>query len=609
VDNKKVPDLSNSKRADIPEKLRWNVSDIYENKSKWNEDKELAISLISEIENKKKNWNKSAKTILELLNHLTRIDQILTKTYGYSSLNSDTDMEISTFISDKGEIHSLFIDFSGKTSFLESEIIKLGEKKIADFIKNEPKLSIYQRFFDSIFRIKDHILNEEKSWIISQTGLFADSAERASSMLDNVDMPSEEILLKNKEKIILNSANYVKHRQSAVKADRRKVMKTYWINHTKYKNTFAVLLDSAMKQHLFNARVHNYKDTLTAALYPKKIDNCVYSNLIDTVKSNLSPLHRYLKLKKKLLKLDKLEYGDIYASAIPSINLSYSIDEAKELIINALAPLGDEYVNILQKALNNRWMDVYANKGKRSGAYSQGSIYDTHPFVLMNYNGTLDSVSTLAHEFGHSLHSYFSNNNQPIQLADYPIFLAEIASTFNEVLLTNYMVEKTDNRNLKLYILDQYIDGIRGTLFRQTLFAEFELEIHRLVESGQTLTSDLLEEKYMELTKLYYGHDAGIVEVNDYIKNEWSGIPHFYYNYYVYQYSTGISASIALAEKVLSGGVSEQKQYLNFLKAGNSDYPLNTLKKTGVDLKTSAPIIAAINNFERAVIKMEKLIQ
>ncbi len=605
----KIPDFSNRIRGEVSEELTWAVSDVYKDKKAWNKDKELVKKLISDIDKKKNNWIENAGSVLVLLNHLTKIDLILTKSYTYSSLNSDTDMEKSSFISDKGDIHSLFIDFSGKTTFVEPDILKLGEEKIEEFMNIESDLLVYKKYFNSIFRMEKHILEKEKSWIVAQTGLFSSSAEKASSMLDNVDIPAPNITLKNGEEIELNTANYIKYRQSSDKSDRRAVMDTYWTNHNKFKNTFAVLLDSAIKQHLFSARVHNYPDTLTAVLYPKKIDKNVYTNLIKTVKNNLSPLHRYLKLKAKLLKIEKLEYGDIYASAVPSVNLSYTIEEAKELIIKALAPLGDDYLEILKKGFNNRWMDIYPNKGKRSGAYSQGSVYDTHPFVLMNYNGTLDSVSTLAHEFGHALHSYYSNKNQPVQLADYPIFLAEIASTFNEILLTNYLSKNTSDPETKLYILDQYLDGIRGTLYRQTLFADFELEIHKVVENGGTLTPDLLDKMYFELTKFYYGHDKGIVNVNKYIKNEWSGIPHFYYNYYVYQYSTGISASIALADMVGSGDDTNKIKYLDFLKSGDSDYPLEILKKAGVDLTSPKPILAAINNFEYYVTEMEKIIK
>jgi len=603
-----IPDFSDEERNVVPSEFKWKVSDLYAKYDDWKKDKEKLGVLIDEIDIKKEHWTRDAKTILAFLDYITKIENLITKMFTYSSLLSDTDMSNPMYISDKGEIEAISVDFEAKISFLESSILNIGEEKIKSYIEIEKGLLVYKRFFDSIFRLGPHILDKEKSWIFAQTGLFSETAEKAASMLDNVDIPTPKIKLKNGNSIILNSANYIKYRQSSEMSDRRRIMKKYWENHAKFKNTFAVLLDSNVKKHLFASRIKRYSDTLTASLFPKMIDVTVYSNLIETVKSNLSPLHRYLKLKAELLKIKELQYGDIYASSIPAVNVFYSIEDAKQLLLNVLKPLGNEYIDVLKDGLENGWLDIYPNKNKRSGAYSQGSVYDTHPFVLMNYNGTLDSVSTLAHEFGHALHSYFSNKNQPIQTADYPIFLAEIASTFNEILLTHYLLNNTNNRNLKLYILDQYIEGIRGTLYRQTLFAEFEFEIHRLVENGKTLTTEILDDLYLSLTRLYYGHENGVLKVNDYIKGEWAGIPHFYYNYYVYQYSTGISASISLAEKVLNGNQKDIENYLKFLKAGNSDYPLNTLRKAGVDLANPQPIITAINNFENSIKQMEELI-
>jgi oligoendopeptidase F len=420
-------------------------------------------------------------------------------------------------------------------------------------------------------------------------------------------MPAPKVTLSDGKKIRLNTASYSRYRGIENRKDRRKVMRTFWKYHADFKNTHAVLLDGAVKNHFFNARVHRYKSCLEAALYPNNIHLNVYHTLIKTVKENLNPLHRYLKLKTRLLGLKKMSYDDIYASSVPEVDKIYSIEEAQNIILDALKPLGKEYTDVLKKGFNTGWTDIYPNKGKRSGAYSNGSAYDIHPYVLMNYNGKFSSVSTLAHEFGHALHSWFSNQTQPFPLAQYPIFLAEIASTFNEDLLVNYLVKTETDDRLKLYILDQYLENFRGTLYRQTLFADFERTMHEQVENGQTLTPDWLGEKYLQLTRLYYGHKEGIVQVDNYIKNEWSGIPHFYYNFYVYQYSTGIVASTALADMVLNGGKSEQTRYLHFLKSGGTKYPLDTLKEAGVDLTTPRPIKIAISKFNEIVVEMEKI--
>ncbi|MCI0471457.1 MAG: oligoendopeptidase F family protein, partial [Candidatus Aminicenantes bacterium] len=386
------------------------------------------------------------------------------------------------------------------------------------------------------------------------------------------------------------------------------VMRTYWEHHSRFENTQAILLDAEIKKHLFHTRVHHYKDCLEAALYPRKIDAQVYYTLIAAVKENLAPLHRYLGLKARLLDIDRLSYDDIYASAVPATQKIFTFDEARSLIIETLKPLGVQYEKALAEGFKNRWLDIYPNKGKRSGAYSSGSLYDGHPYILMNFNGTFGTVTTLAHEIGHALHSYFSNKAQPYPTADYPTFLAEIASTFNEALLADYLLKTEHDDLIKLFILDKYIEELRGTLFRQTLFADFELAVHREVEKGKTLTPGWLNANYLEITRLYYGHDKGVMDVDRFIENEWSAIPHFYYNFYVFQYSTGIAAATTLADMVLNGGETEKNRYLDFLKAGGSDYPLAVLAKAGVDLTTPAPILAALKKIGELTERMEKII-
>jgi oligoendopeptidase F len=386
-------------------------------------------------------------------------------------------------------------------------------------------------------------------------------------------------------------------------------MRTFWKHHTQFKNTHAILIDGQVKNHFFKAKIRHYKNCLEAALYPHNIHPKVYHTLVETVKENPWPLHRFLKLKARLLKLKKMTYDDIYTSSVPAVEKQYTIDEAKGIVIDALKPLGKEYTNILEKGLRSRWMDIYPNKGKRSGAYCNGSVYDVHPYVLMNYNGTYNHVSTLAHEFGHALHSWFSNKTQPFPLAHYPIFLAEIASTFNETLLVHHLIKTETDDLVKLYILDQYLEEFRGTLYRQTLFADFELAVHQWVEKGQTLTPDWLDNTYLGLTRQYYGHKTGIISVNKYIENEWSNVPHFYYNFYVYQYSTGIAAATALADMVLNGSDTERNRYLDFLKSGGSKYPLDTLKDAGVDLTTPQPIVMAVRKFDEIVSQMEIIVK
>jgi len=605
-----IPDYSRMERAQVPQELTWKAGDIYRDFDAWQADKKRVAGWIDQIEDLGRDWTSSPGKALALLTQIDEIDKIISRLYVYTNLFADTDMGHPAFQAMKGEIQVLNVDFQARLSFLRPDVLAMGQEKIDAFLTAEKKLAVYRLFFDSVLRLKDHILGAAMEEISSLTGLFSTGPEKASLMLNNVEMPFASVRLSDGRQVELNQTNYVRYRESRQPEDRRKVMRAYWKKHTLFKNTHAILLDAEIKSHYFQARVHRYDDCLKAALYPNNIDVQVYRNLIETVKENLDPLYRYLRLKTTLLDLDKLSYNDIYASAVPTVDRVFTLEEGESLVIEALRPLGNEYTTVLREGFKNRWLDIYPNKGKRSGAYSSGSIYDVHPYVLLNYNGTFDAVSTLAHELGHALHSYFSNRSQPYPLAAYPIFLAEIASTFNEALLVEHVLASQTDDWFRLYILDQYLEGLRGTLIRQALFAEFELAMHGQVEKGKTLTHEWLDEKYLELTREYYGH-PGIMDVPPYIANEWSAVPHFYYNFYVYQYSTGIIAAIALSQGVLDGVLAgddrQRREYLDFLKAGGSDYPLATLKKAGVDLTTQKPIMAAIAKFDRLVNAMSVL--
>ena len=600
-------DYSKVLRQDVEEKNMWKIDDLFESIEKWEEKKSEIKKDIEQIDNKKINWLNSAKEFYETSKFVTDLGKELSYLYLYASLLYDTNMEDSKAQLMEGEIETLYVNYSAKLSFIESDILKLGEKKFNEFLQEEPRLKDYQLMVDRIVSLKEHVLPEEKQEIVSLTGLFAGNAHKASSLLSDVELPSPEIVLTNGEKITLNTYMFGTLRDSKVREDRELVMRSFFENRTKFRNTFAALLEGQIKNHYFNAKVTKYESCLEAALKPKKIDRAVYDNLIKTVKANLEPLHNYIGEKKRLLGLSTIKYSDIYASSIASVEKEYSIEEAIELVKASMKPLGDEYAQALDEGFSNRWMDIYANKAKRSGAYSNGSFYEGHPYVLMNFDGSFNDTSTLTHEFGHALHSYFSNKNNPYETANYEIFLAEIASTFNENLLVEHIVKEEKDSTFKKYILDQHLDGLKGTLYRQTLFAEFELLIHDEVEKGKSLTADFLDETYLKLTREYYGHDKGVMEVEEFMKNEWSYIPHFYYNFYVYQYATGIIASMALAKKVLGNEEGAKERYLNFLKAGGSDYPLNILKKAGVDLTSEEPVKKALERFNDIVEELKKL--
>jgi len=603
-----VPDYSQVPRAKVPVVDTWNMGDLFANDEAWRSELAALKVRAAGVDALAKGWTGSPQAMAELLERLTEIERRGTLIHSYASLQGDGDLSDARFQKMSGEAQSFFVDFGSRVAFVESDLLKLGSEKVQAYLKAEPRLAPYRRSLEEILRKQAHVLPESEQRIASLTGLFGGAASKASGMLNNVEMPRPEVTLRDGKKVVLNIANYQKFRASKVVEDRRAVMEAQFSNIKRFENTYAALLDGNVKQDFFNAKIRKYPTCLEAALFENAIEPAVYKNLIATVRANLAPLHRLLKLRQRMLGLPEFRYGDIYASAVASVERVYPYDEAKRLVQEATAPLGDDYRKALQRAFGERWVDVYPNEGKRSGAYSS-DVYGVHPYVLMNYDGTYHEVSTLAHELGHAMHSFFSDKNQPQPTADYPIFLAEIASTFNEGMLVNHLLKAEKDDSLKLYLLDNYLEGIRGTLYRQTLFADFELAMHEAVEQGRSLTAEWLNAKYLELTRLYYGHALGVVKVEDYIQSEWASIPHLYRNFYVFQYATGIVASMALTEAVIQEGAPARDRYLAFLKAGSSDFPLNTLKKAGVDMASPKPVEAALRSFDRYVGEMEKLVE
>jgi oligoendopeptidase F len=601
-----VPDFAATERSKVPDAFKWRTTDIFADEAGWRAELAEVKRLAAALDPLAKGWTASPKALLAFMDHLMETSRRGGKLANFASLQGDMDLGDSHYQKMKGEIRSVLVDLDAKVAFMDADLLKLGEPQVLAYVKAEPKLEPYRVGFLKTLRRKAHLLSEGEERVAATAGLFAPAPSTAAGMLNNVDMPRPQVTLADGLKVTLNTANYNKYRAAKVPADRRLVMETYWNGQRQYANTFATLLDAGIKQDWFQAKVRRYGTCLDSALFPEAIDPSVYRNLVSTVRANLAPLHRLLRLRQKMLGLPKMTYGDIYASAVQSVAKVYPYDEARTLVQQATAPLGADYAKGLQHAFSDGWVDIYPNLGKQSGAYSSG-VYGVHPFVKMNYDGTFYNVSTLAHELGHAMHSYLSEQAQPYPTADYPIFLAEIASTFNENMLMHHLLKVEKDDALKLFLLDSYLETLRGTLFRQTLFADFELAMHERVEQGQSLTPDWLDQKYLELTRLYYGHDAGVVQVDDYIKAEWSGIPHFFYNYYVYQYATGIVASMALSEQVLAGGAVPRDKYLAFLRSGSSRFPLDTLKAAGVDLATPQPVVAALKGFDGLVAEMETI--
>jgi oligoendopeptidase F len=603
---KGIPDYSMTPRAEVPVKYTWRVEDIYPTLEDWQKDKEALVKLIAEVSEKAPGWTESAGKMADLYELNEAVNRKAERLYQYAALQSDADMSNSKFQVMKGEMQSLFVDIGVKFAFMEPDLLKVKDETLAAYFKGESRLAPFRFTIEQTLRLRAHILPEDQQKIVSMTGLFGSTPRRAANFLNDVDIPPPEVKLSDGREVELNPAMYNRYRASKEPSDRTLVMRTYWNNRKHYENTFAALLDGQGKEDLFGARARDYVDCLQARLFPDAIDTLVYYQLIESVRDNLDIFHRYLRLKGHLQGLDTMRYADIYGSAVNAVEKTFTWDEARTLVTESLKPLGKEYGEIIKKAFDDRWIDIYPNKDKATGAYSS-SVYGIHPYVKLNYDGLYGDVSTIAHELGHSMHSYFADKTQPYPNAQYPIFLAEIASTFNETLLLRYMLSHETDDLFKLYLIDSYLDQVRGTIYRQTLFAEFELAAHRRVEQGKTLTPDWLDKTYLDLTRFYYGQDKGVLRVDDYIENEWSGIPHFYRDYYVFQYSTGMIASMALAAKALASTEGVDR-YLELLKAGGSDYPLALLKKAGVDMMTPEPAREAFKTIENLVMEEEKIV-
>lgn len=596
-------------RADLNVDDTWRLEDIFATDEAWRKAKTEVANRAEKISSFKGEITKSAENLREFLEFGSEISKEVSKLYSYASMRSDQDTRVTDYLAMQQEMGQMVTRLQALSAFGEPEILAAGEEKITGFIDREEALEKYRMYLTDLFRKQKHRLSENEEKIMAQASMMMQSPYSIYSIFTNAELPWPTVELSNGEKATLNQSGYSKYRASTNRADREKVFSAFFSELKNFERTIAEQLYSGMKTHVFNMRTRNYDNTLQAALDNYNIPTEVYHSLIDNVNTNLTYFHRYLELKKRMLGVDTLKYIDLYAPVVEGVDLKYDISEGKELVLDAMQPLGENYVKVLKQSFDERWIDVYPTAGKRSGAYSNGSVYDVHPYVLLNYNGQYEDVSTLAHEMGHAMHSYYSNTSQPYALSDYSIFVAEVASTFNEVLLMDKMLNEIKDDDIRLSLLMNYLDGFKGTLFRQTQFAEFELAIHKKVENGEPLTSDVLNEMYGNILKKYYGHDEGVTYIDDLFKTEWTFIPHFYYNYYVYQYATSYTASIALGEKVLNREPGAVEDYLAFLSAGSSDYPINLLKKAGVDMTTREPFTKAMDAMDRVMDEIEEILK
>ena len=600
---------ADSDRSKIEEKYKWNLNDLYLTLDVWKKEKARISDSFSQISAYKGKLSQSAEGLKEGLDTFYRIHKDFIKLYVYAHMLSDQDTRESNPMAMQQEVQQMFADFGKTVAFIEPEILSIPQEKMDNFFNEEKGLETYRQVIDNIQRTREHTLSEDKEMLIAEAGRMAGTAQDNYSVLSNADLPYPTITLSDGQEVRLDAAGYSLNRASSNREDRIKVFDSFFGALDQYRRTFGSQLYGEVKKNIFYKNVRKYDSCLESALNRNNVPTAVYHKLIENMHKNLPTLHRYLKLRKRMLGVDELHYYDMYPSLVKNVDMNYTYEEAGDMIKKALVVLGDEYVATVDKAINERWIDVYPTTGKRSGAYSQGNAYDEHPYILLNYNGKYEDVSTLAHELGHTMHSYFSNKTQPYHNADYPIFLAEVASTANEAILIDYQLKQIDDPEKRLSLLGSYLEGFRTTVFRQTQFAEFELRIHELAEKGEALTGDKLTEIYLDILKTYYGHDQGVTVIDDQYAIEWAYIPHFYYNFYVFQYSTSYLAAQALAEKMLSGDGGMVDRYLTFLSSGGSEYAIPTLKKVDIDMETDEPFTLAMQKMNKIMDEIEKILE
>ena len=591
-------------RSHIDEKYQWDLSTVFATDDAW--EAELA-SLDSDLENAKAYKGRltaSSNDLLAITESYLALSRRLEKLYVYASMKNDQDTTVAKYQEYQAKATAIYAKFSEIFAFYEPELMQLSKEAFEDFVAETPALSAYAHFFEQLFKRQPHVLSQAEEELLAGAQEICGAAGETFGLLDNADIIFPIVPDVEGKEIQLTHGNFISLLESKNRDVRKEAYQALYATYEQFQHTYAKTLQTNVKVHNYEARVHHFKSAREAALSANFIPESVYDTLIETVNANLPLLHRYVELRKKILKLDDLKMYDIH-TPLSEMDMSFTYEEALVKAEDVLAVFGKEYSERVHRAFTERWIDVHVNKGKRSGAYSGGS-YDTNAFMLLNWQDTLDNLFTLVHETGHSLHSTFTREDQPYVYGDYSIFLAEIASTTNENILTETLLKEVDDDKARFAILNHYLDGFKSTIFRQAQFAEFEDIIHKADQAGEVLTSDYLNQLYADLNEKYYGLSK---TDNLEIQYEWARIPHFYYNYYVYQYATGFAAASYLADKVVHGTQADIDRYLDYLKAGNSDYPLNVIKKAGVDMTTSAYLDAAFRIFEERLDELEALIE
>ena len=592
-------------RKDIPVEDTWRLEDIYATDQAWEDEFKGIQNSLPKGEQYRGKLSESADVLWDALQFQDEITERLGRLYTYSHMRYDQDTGNALYQGMDDRAKNLYSQASSIFSYIVPEILSIDEETINRFMKEKEELKLYEQVLKEINLQRPHVLSAEQEALLAQASEALNASSNTFGMLNNADLRFPSIKDENGQEVELTHGRYTRFLESADRRVRKEAFEAMYKTYGQYKNTFASTLAGTVKKDNFYAQVRNYSSAREAALSANNIPESVYENLVNAIHDNLHLLHRYVRLRKKILGVDELHMYDLYTPLVKNVKMEIPYEEAKNHVLKGLAPLGEEYVSVLKEGFDNRWVDVHENRGKRSGAYSSGA-YGTNPYILMNWQDNVNNLFTLAHEFGHSVHSYYTRKNQPYQYGDYSIFVAEVASTTNEALLNDYLLREIDDEQKKIYLLNHYLEGFRGTVFRQTMFAEFEHLIHKMAQEGVALTADSFTQTYYDLNKKYFGED---IVIDEEIGLEWSRIPHFYYNYYVYQYATGQSAATALSKKILEEGQPAVDRYINnFLKAGCSDFPIEVLKAAGVNMESPAPIAEACKVFEEKLNELEKLL-
>ena len=592
------------KREDVPEEFTWDLSDIFADDAAWKSEFEALKALPEKFEAYRGHLCDSADTLLSYLRLDDEVSVKLSMLYGYANCKSDQDTANSFYQDMRGKAVSLLVSISSASAFATPELVALSDEALDGFYAEKPELETYRRVLYSVRRKRAHILSAAEEKLLSAAGEMAESPDNICGIFRDADMSYPDAVDAEGNAHQLTDGTFVPMLMGEDRVLRRDAFEKFYGSLGKFRNTVAATLDAQFKQLRFFSDARKYESTLQASLDATEVPVEVYTNLIDSVHANLDKMYAYVALRKKILGVDELHMYDVYTPIVADAERKISYDEAKATVLEALSVLGEDYTDLLKEGFNSRWIDVYENEGKRGGAYSSGSSRP-HPNVLLNHKDNLDSMFTIAHEMGHALHSWHSCKYQPVCTSDYVIFVAEVASTVNEVLLMRYLLGRTTDRKQRAYLINHFLDQFKATVYRQTMFAEFELMMGRMSENGETLTADALSEKYLALNKLYFGED---MISDDEIALEWARIPHFFYNYYVFQYATGFSAAVAIANRILSEGEGAVADYKKFLSGGSSTDPISLLKIAGVDMSTAAPINSALALFGELVEEMEKLV-